>query len=89
MCWKIIDETCSLATLKIVDVTKSWGGICSKQKFEGQLQIATSNLVTNPKFTYVTKLIKLNIKEQIKWYHVSLNRQIKNCYVSLGLTKSR
>ena len=36
---------------------------CMKQKFENQLQIDTSNLLTNPKFTCVTKLIKLNIKE--------------------------
>ena len=79
-------ETCPLSALKIVDVTKSRGDICRKQKFESQLQIATSNLVTNPKFKYVTKL---NIKEQIKWCHMSLNRQIKNCHVSLGPTKSR
>ena len=39
---------------------------CWKQKFESQLQIAMLNLVKNPKFTYVTKLIKLNIKKQIK-----------------------
>jgi hypothetical protein len=41
-----------------------------KLKFESQSQIVMSNLLTNPKFTYVTKLIKLNIKEQIKWYNV-------------------
>ena len=58
-------ETCPLSALKIVDVTKSRGGICRRQKFESQLQIITSKLVTNPKFTCVTKLIKLNIKEQI------------------------
>ena len=37
-----------------------------KLKFESQSQIVMSNLLTNPKFTCVTKLIKLNIKEQIK-----------------------
>ena len=65
------------------------GHVCRRQKFESQVQIATSNLMTNSKFKCVTKLNKLNIKEQIKWCHVSLNRQIKNCHVSLGSTKSR
>ena len=41
-----------------------------KLKFESQSQIVMSNLLTNPKFTCVTKLIKLNIKEQIKWCNV-------------------
>jgi hypothetical protein len=48
--------------------------LCRRQKFESQLQIAMSNLMTNPKFKCVTKLIKYHIKEQIKWCHVLLNR---------------